>query len=60
MGKNGKIRQQNPQEVSGRVRSCAVSERSGGFCICCDYVVCPGLKMIRKWNIKIFGRKLEA
>ena len=60
MGRKDTIIKQNPQEVSGRVRSCAVYNHSGGVCICYNYGVCSGSKMTRKWDTIIFGRKMEA
>ena len=47
MGRKGKRSQQNPQEVSGRVGSCALYKRSGGFCISYNYGVISGSKMIQ-------------
>ena len=40
--------------------SCAVSERSGGFCIRFNYGVRSGSKMTRKCDTTVFGIKLEA
>ena len=39
---------------------CAVSERSGGFCIRFNYGVRSGSKMTRKCDTTVFGIKLEA